>query len=917
MKSASTTTQGEPLISSGKCSCGNVSQVFVASAENQYRLVNAPLSTLKVGLQGEEMIALSTRTDSQSTQYATLGATRTKGLGIFNRIFLAASILILASASSAFAQVGAAISGQWVTTSGTPAANARLTVCPYTASGIPCYPQATIYADPGLTVPLSQPYATNSYGNATVYVATGAYIVQVAINGTITYSYGWTASTGSGSISGTGAPTGLTCNANNAGQIYVNKVTGEIYTCNGAAWTLPPAAGGPYLPLAGGTLAGPLNGTSATFSGTVVAPTTNGIHYSGEYAGNDWVSKLQACLLSNTTGTCTVDGSNGFSQTGTTVLTTSGLGQSIQFIQSGIYTVLKGIILTGGDTVIGMSPSYGHNPVSIEAANNAAINTPLITVGSGVVIAWIDIDGNTCGVGWGLCHTNNGMSGANPVVSISGGGNQRLTSIGIWNGTDAGIISTGVNNLYLENVLVAGNSKQGYLCSGSGDIWIQGGSQFEANGYSGIELAGCGSVRMTGGDISVTGSLGAGATSTKCSLYVHGLSGSQLATTNIFDSVQFGSAGSSAICDVNNSTNPSIPFNLQNIYQGIQSISPSSSYPNIYVYNGQNDFFSGTVYSYGSQYGIQFSESGSGFALPSSVRLVFANGTTLSNAWNDTTVYKNDFSGSIVGNTQTYFSEGPFEQCTKTSNGLDSCTETFNEAFSNSNPVKSIYMPNLNGGGYQNYESIGVNSAPYNSTALGFTYSSSGSTSNKAFWGVAGGVNAAFIDGLGNVTNLNSVTSGHVTIGTGSSLNIYSGNYASGSQFGPTIRSSAGNNLILNSYGGTSSVFLNNDNGSGTGGTNFGNGAGTIVAVIDGSGNISGNTATVSSARRGTFTCTAGGNILISNTNFITGSDVLVTMETSGGTPAQPYMNTPSSGASFKEQCGASDTSVYRYTIWN
>jgi len=74
---------------------------------------------------------------------------------------------------------------------------------------------------------------------------------------------------------------------------------------------------------------------------------------------------------------------------------------------------------------------------------------------------------------------------------------------------------------------------------------------------------------------------------------------------------------------------------------------------------------------------------------------------------------------------------------------------------------------------------------------------------------------------------------------------------------------------------------------------------------------------TPTAARRGTFTCTAGGNISISNSNFVTGSDVTVTMETSGGTPAQPFMNTPSSGSGFKEQCGASDTSTYRYTIWN
>jgi len=91
----------------------------------------------------------------------------------------------------------------------------------------------------------------------------------------------------------------------------------------------------------------------------------------------------------------------------------------------------------------------------------------------------------------------------------------------------------------------------------------------------------------------------------------------------------------------------------------------------------------------------------------------------------------------------------------------------------------------------------------------------------------------------------------------------------------------------------------------------------TAQMQVDGSGNTTVQTVAPASARRGTFTCTGGGNILISNSNFVTGSDVTVTMETSGGTPAQPFMNTPSSGVSFKEQCGASDTSTYRYTIWN
>ncbi|MDE2097918.1 MAG: right-handed parallel beta-helix repeat-containing protein [Patescibacteria group bacterium] len=71
------------------------------------------------------------------------------------------------------------------------------------------------------------------------------------------------------------------------------------------------------------------------------------------------------------------------------------------------------------------------------------------------------------------------------------------------------------------------------------------------------------------------------------------------------------------------------------------------------------------------------------------------------------------------------------------------------------------------------------------------------------------------------------------------------------------------------------------------------------------------------SARKGTFTCTAGGTIVVSNTNVLATSMINITLNSASGTPAQPYMTGKSSGTSFTMQCGASDLSTYNYTVVN
>ena len=92
----------------------------------------------------------------------------------------------------------------------------------------------------------------------------------------------------------------------------------------------------------------------------------------------------------------------------------------------------------------------------------------------------------------------------------------------------------------------------------------------------------------------------------------------------------------------------------------------------------------------------------------------------------------------------------------------------------------------------------------------------------------------------------------------------------------------------------------------------------TGQATIDGSGNATFTKVNVASARKGTFVCTAGGTITISNTNELVTSDVIISLNTAGGTiSTAPAMKTVTSGTGFTVLCGASDTSTYNYSILN
>jgi hypothetical protein len=81
---------------------------------------------------------------------------------------------------------------------------------------------------------------------------------------------------------------------------------------------------------------------------------------------------------------------------------------------------------------------------------------------------------------------------------------------------------------------------------------------------------------------------------------------------------------------------------------------------------------------------------------------------------------------------------------------------------------------------------------------------------------------------------------------------------------------------------------------------------------------ISLGTIKVAAARKGTFTCTAGETITVSNTLEAATSDVIISLNTAGGTiSTPPAMNTVATGTGFTVLCGAADTSTYNYDILN
>ena len=98
------------------------------------------------------------------------------------------------------------------------------------------------------------------------------------------------------------------------------------------------------------------------------------------------------------------------------------------------------------------------------------------------------------------------------------------------------------------------------------------------------------------------------------------------------------------------------------------------------------------------------------------------------------------------------------------------------------------------------------------------------------------------------------------------------------------------------------------------------NSAGNITTsgTINSSSIVSTGSLTLAAGRKGTFVCTGGGTITISNANEALTSDVVISLNTAGGTiTTPPAMKTVTAATGFTVLCGATDTSTYNYNILN
>ena len=65
----------------------------------------------------------------------------------------------------------------------------------------------------------------------------------------------------------------------------------------------------------------------------------------------------------------------------------------------------------------------------------------------------------------------------------------------------------------------------------------------------------------------------------------------------------------------------------------------------------------------------------------------------------------------------------------------------------------------------------------------------------------------------------------------------------------------------------------------------------------------------------GTFTANSGTPVVVAQPAITTTSQIDITLKTVGGTPAGPFLTSITPGTGFTVNSGASDTSVYNYSV--
>lgn len=554
---------------------------------------------------------------------------------------------------------------------------------------------------------------------------------------------------------------------------------------NGTVGTVPIYSGGSTLNnssinQSGGTVSitDPVSGTSAPFTGVVATPSVNSVVYADQFPGTDCGLKISNALTSSSglngnPGIVIVDTACAGGGTWTTAVSV-GTRQALD-IMPGSYTTSQPITLGSYSSLYCGVPSASPGSCTINAAPSAGLSALVTISGASAIIHDMNLNGYASAWGPG-CTSGAGTSNTSSVLNVTSSGPRlQLERVEVECGGGVGI-SLQAENVDMSHMEVVNNTQQGLLCTNAADVWISGDSQFETNGYSGIELNGCSSVRMVQGDISTNGkSATAAAGTTGCGIYIHGTYSSHIANSNIFTEVQSGGNFYQDICDIGWDAVNGGRSSYSNSFIGFQSLGASAkspghhpttpgTYPSIFVQDGYNDdFIGGSILPGTSGYGIQFTETATLRAAPSLVRATFAGPYNLSTAWSDTTAAGNDFTGSIVGSTEVYFL-GPWISCLLVSANVG-CTENLNGSYSNTSALNLI-EPTMNSGGYQLGMQIGsASNSSYNSTEIGFTdQGGAGATSNSAFIGIYGG-HPMTIDGNGN-----TVMPGNTSVKSGTNV---------------------------------------------------------------------------------------------------------------------------------------------------
>lgn len=209
-------------------------------------------------------------------------------VGCALRLIVTAISLLLCATAAVHAQ-GGSIYGQAVSPAGYPVAFASVRICPTTSTGAPCTPLTpNVYADPGQTIPVANPYTTDGFGNYSVFVPAGNYyIVQVSFTSNQQpYTYAYIVAAASSSVAVSAPQYSIATytapgTATTLGESGVTAPNGQLRT---------DAAGGLYVPgpaIFYGSLTGTvLNATLSPYyevNGTQIAAVNllNGVTGSG------------------------------------------------------------------------------------------------------------------------------------------------------------------------------------------------------------------------------------------------------------------------------------------------------------------------------------------------------------------------------------------------------------------------------------------------------------------------------------------------------------------------------------------------------------------------------------------------------------------------------------------------------------